>query len=133
MDLRGGLRGWRLVAAVAAVLALALLFGGGAAWIQSAQRGRDRRGRDRQNGAEQQTPLAQQARVTPDQARAAALAAVPGTVRALRLQREGGALRYVVLVQASGQSQATEVQVDATSGNVVQTGPADPEDDDDGG
>lgn len=128
MDLRGGLRGWRLVAAVAAVLALALLFGGGAAWIQSAQRGRDP-----ENGAEQQTPLAQQARVTPDQARAAALAAVPGTVRALRLQREGGALRYVVLVQASGQSQATEVQVDATSGNVVQTGPADPEDDDDGG
>lgn len=30
MDLRGGFRGWRLIAAVAAVLAVALLFGGAA-------------------------------------------------------------------------------------------------------
>lgn len=127
MDLRGGFRGWRLVAAVAAVLAVALLFGGAAAWAQGG-RGEREGGDDAAN----QARLAREAAITPDGARAAAVAAVPGTVQALRLERDEGPLVYAVVVQPQGGGARTEVQVDAKTGTVVRTLPADQEDDDDG-
>lgn len=47
------------------------------------------------------------------------MAAVPGTVQALRLERDGGPLVYAVVVRPQGGGDPTEVQVDANSGNVV--------------
>ena len=125
MDLRGGFRGWRLIAAVAAVLAVALLFGGAATRARGA-------GGEREGGADaaNQAQLAREATLTPEQAQAAAVAAVPGTVQALRLERDGGPLVYAVVVRPQGGGDPTEVQVDANSGNVVRTLPADREDDD---
>jgi len=58
------------------------------------------------------------------------VAAVPGTVQALRLERDGGPLVYAVVVRPQGGGDPPEVQVDANSGNVVRTLPADREDDD---
>lgn len=127
MDVRGGLRGWKLIAAVAAVLAVALLFGGAAAWAQGG--GGEREGGD---DATNQAQLAREATITPDQARAAAVAAMPGTVQALHLERDEGPLVYAVVVQPQGGGTPTEVEVDAKTGNVVRTLPAEQEEDDDG-
>ena len=127
MDRRGGLRGWRLVAAIGAVLAVALVFGGTAAWARGA-RGEREGGGDAAN----QARLAREATITPDGARAAAVAAVPGTVQAVHLERDEGPLVYAVVVQPHGGDTTTEVVVDAKTGNVVRTLPADQQDDDDG-
>lgn len=61
--------------------------------------------------------------ITPEQARVAAVAAVPDTVQVLNLKHDEGPLVYVV-VQPQGGGR-TEVQVDAQTGNVVRTLPSD--------
>src|SRR5919198_964090 len=60
-----------------------------------------------------QAALAQQAKISPDQASAAALSAVPGTVQAVRLGREAGKVMYEVTVQPQGGGTPTNVEVDA--------------------
>jgi uncharacterized membrane protein YkoI len=74
-----------------------------------------------------QAELAQQATITLDQAREAALAVVPGTIRRLHLEREwGGGLVYEIKIRPSTGRGESEVEVDAMSGAVL-----DIDDDDD--
>jgi Peptidase propeptide and YPEB domain len=102
------------------VLLVGLLLLGGAAC-----KGIDvARARGGEQGEGSQAQLAQQAHISQDQARAAAVASVPGTVQATRLDREGGQVVYEVTVQPQGGGQAVDVQVDGTNGNVLKTEPA---------
>jgi len=80
--------------------------------------------RSGEQGEGNQAQLAQQARISPDQARAAAVASVPGTVQATRLERERGQVVYEVTVQPAAGGQAMDVQVDATNGSVLKSEPA---------
>ncbi len=57
------------------------------------------------------------AKITPEQAKAAALAAVPGTVVKVDLDNENGNVVYSVEVQTA--NSATEVKVDAGNGKVL--------------
>ena len=75
-------------------------------------------------GRESQAALARQAKVTADQARSAALAAVPGTVQGVRLNREEGAVVYEARIQPQAGGAPMEVTVDATTGKVLRTEPA---------
>ena len=127
MDTFRRLGGWRPLAVLAIALAVGLVFAVSATWA-SGPRG-ERAGDD---GEADQTEVARQATVTPDQARTAALAAVPGTVQALRLQREEGAVTYRVTVQPQGGGTPTAVHVDATTGKVLKMEPANREEDDGG-
>lgn len=58
------------------------------------------------------------ARITADQARSAALAKVPGTVRKVELENEAGNLVYNVKVKTS--TGGSRVTIDAGNGNVLQ-------------
>lgn len=89
--------------------------------------GRERGERERAS----QSQLSQQAQVTQDQASQAALASVPGTVQRVRLERDAGKIVYDVTVQPQGGGALTEVEVDATSGQVLKSQPARADDDDD--
>lgn len=74
-----------------------------------------------------QAELAQQATITADQARDAAIAVIPGTVRRMHLEREwGGGLIYEIEIRPSGGRGETEVEVDASTGAIL-----DIDDDDD--
>jgi protein-disulfide isomerase len=85
-------------------------------------------GREGPNQAE----LAKHATVSVTDARAAAVAAVPGSVQGMRLDKDAGRVVYAVLVQPVAGGQAQEVEVDANSGQLVKTRPArDREDDGD--
>ncbi len=75
-------------------------------------------------GRESQAALARQAKVTADQARSAALAAVPGTVQGVRLDREEGTVVYEVRIQPQAGAAPMDVTVDATTGKVLKTEPA---------
>lgn len=77
-------------------------------------------GSERESAGEQEEAarLQKLARVTPDQARAAALARVPGQVKQVELDNEDGNLVYAVEVQdAKGVTQ--EVTVDAGNARVL--------------
>ena len=61
-------------------------------------------------------------RITPEQAQAIALKAVPGTFRNVELERRGPLLVYVVEIIASADGIETDVFVDVATGEVVATG-----------
>lgn len=63
--------------------------------------------------AQEQAQLQALARITPEQAKQAALAAVPGTVSSVKLGDENGSLVYEVIIGN------TEVKVDAGNGKVL--------------
>ena len=72
---------------------------------------------DKAEGAERER-LKSLARITPEQAGAAALAQVPGTVKKVELENEDGNVVYGVEIEtADGQ---TDVKVDAGDGRVLQ-------------
>jgi uncharacterized membrane protein YkoI len=90
----------------------------------------EQNGPDEQGGANDQAEtaaLASQAKITSDQATAAALAKFPGgTVKKTELDNENGTLAYSVkLVDSAGAKQ--DVSVDATSGAVLQAQAEGPE------
>ncbi len=92
-----------------------------------------RRAEAGERGAANRAALAQQARISPDQATSIALASLPGTVQGLRMERDEGRVVYEVVVQPRAGA-LSDVQVDATSGQVLKTEPAgerEDEDDDD--
>jgi hypothetical protein len=66
--------------------------------------------------------------ITADQARAAALAAEPGTVLEVEREREGGKVIYEVEIRRDD-GQVVEVTVDASTGAVLETEVEDDEDD----
>lgn len=68
---------------------------------------------DEANEKEESTALASQAKITTDQAKEAALAAVPGTVNKIELDNENGYLVYSVEIGDK------EVKVDANTGKVL--------------
>ncbi len=73
-----------------------------------------------EGGAQEQAEsakLASLARITKEQARAAAVAQVPGTVTAVELENEDGNLVYSVEVKTSAGDQ--DVKVDAGNGKVL--------------
>lgn len=73
-----------------------------------------------EGGAEEQgesAKLASLARITKEQARAAAVAQVPGTVTGVELENEDGNLVYSVSVKTSAGEQ--DVKVDAGNGKVL--------------
>ena len=70
-----------------------------------------------ENDAEEAKALEALATTTPDQARQAALAAVPGTAGNASLEEENGNVVYSVEVTANGT--VTEVKVDAGNGSVL--------------
>jgi uncharacterized membrane protein YkoI len=61
--------------------------------------------------------------ITPEQAEAAALAVVSGTILETELENEGGRRVYGVEIRTS--NGVVEVQVDATTGQVIGTEPED--------
>jgi uncharacterized membrane protein YkoI len=89
--------------------------------------GRERGERERTS----QSQLSQQTQITQDQARQTALASVPGTAQRVRLERDAGKVVYEVTVQPQSGGALTDVEVDATSGQVVKSAPARADDDDD--
>ena len=71
-----------------------------------------------QNEAAQSAALQSLAKISPDQARDAALAAVPGTADKVELDNENGNVVYsVTITDASGAK--TDVKVDAGNGSVL--------------
>ena len=83
-------------------------------------------------GEADQARPARPAKITPNRARKAALAAVPGAALALRLRRAADTVIYDVTVRPDGGGPLTAVLVDA-AGTVLAIGPAGREDDDGGG
>jgi uncharacterized membrane protein YkoI len=71
-----------------------------------------------------QAALARQAKVTAEQARSAALVAVPSTAQGVRLDRDEGRMVYEVRVQPQAGAAPQDVTVDAISGRVLKTEPA---------
>ena len=85
-------RGSRLRWVVGGVLAIVLALGAAAAGHAALER--------MERSPARQAELAQQATITADQAREAALAVVPGTVRQTHLEREwGGGLVYEIKIR----------------------------------
>ena len=64
---------------------------------------------------------AQAYRITPEQAQAIALKAVPGTFRTIEIERRGQVLVYAVEIIASKDGVETDVFVDVVTGKVVAT------------
>ena len=62
---------------------------------------------------------AARARITAEQARDAALRAVPGAVKASELEREHGRLVYSLEIVRPGERRITEVNVSAMDGSIV--------------
>jgi hypothetical protein len=70
--------------------------------------------------AQSADPLAKQAKVTEAQARAQALAKVPGgTVKSHELEKENGRLIWTFDIASPHEAGVTEVHVDAKSGKVI--------------
>ena len=63
--------------------------------------------------------LKSQAKVSIEDARAAALKKVPGVIKEEELEKENGKLVYSFDIQATGQKDITEVQVSAIDGSIV--------------
>src|ERR1700687_4902943 len=63
--------------------------------------------------------LKSQAKVSIEDARAAALKKVPGVIQEEELEKENGKLVYSFGIQATGQKDITEVQVSAIDGSIV--------------
>ncbi len=74
-----------------------------------------------------QAALQAQAKITPDQAKQAALAKVPGTVVSANLEDENGKAVYTVIVTPSSGGSNQDVKVDAVTGNVVKVEAGDQE------
>ena len=70
-----------------------------------------------QSEADQSAALQSLAKISPDQARDAALAAVPGTADKVELDNENGNVVYSVQITANGAK--TDVKVDAGNGSVL--------------
>jgi uncharacterized membrane protein YkoI len=68
-------------------------------------------------GESSDTGLQPLAKITPDQAKQAALAAVPGTVNKVDLGNENGSVVYDVEITANGTT--TDVKVDAGNGKIL--------------
>jgi uncharacterized membrane protein YkoI len=68
-------------------------------------------------GESSDTALQALAKITPDQAKQAALAAVPGTVNKVDLGNENGTVVYDVEITANGTT--TDVKVDAGNGKIL--------------
>lgn len=73
---------------------------------------------EEEDGEENDGPLT--AAITPDQARAAALAAQPGTATKVELEKEDGVTVYGVDITAAD-SKKYDVKVDATTGKVLKS------------
>jgi uncharacterized membrane protein YkoI len=69
------------------------------------------------NEAPEAAALQTAAKITPDQAKQAALAAVPGTVNKAELDSENGSVVYSVEITANAKT--TDVKVDAGNGRVL--------------
>ena len=63
--------------------------------------------------------LKAEAKISVEDARAAALKKVPGVVKEEELEKENGKLVYSFDIQATGQKDITEVQVSAIDGSIV--------------
>jgi hypothetical protein len=74
---------------------------------------------------------AAQARIRPDEARAAALASLPGTLQAIATQAGKKRVYYEVEVQPAAGGALREVWVDGITGAVLKELPDDDDDDDD--
>lgn len=72
---------------------------------------------NRTNEATEAASLQASAKITPDQAKQAALAAVPGTASKVDLDNENGSAVYSVEITANGTT--TDVKVDAGNGKVL--------------
>jgi uncharacterized membrane protein YkoI len=78
-------------------------------------------------GKEANKTAAVKPKITEDEAKVAATKAMPGTVRSVRLETEDGRSVYEVTIapESSGNSQtaaaATNVLVDANTGNIIKT------------
>jgi uncharacterized membrane protein YkoI len=72
---------------------------------------------DGQNEADEDSALQALATISPDQARQAALAAVPGTAGKVALENENGNVVYSVEITANGIT--TDVKIDAGNGDVL--------------
>ncbi len=79
-------------------------------------------------GCASQSNLRSQAKVSEADARATALAKVPGgTIKEGELERENGHLQWSFDVSVPGEKEITEVNVDAVSGDVINVGKEAPE------
>ncbi len=112
----GGLRMRYLTVFAIAVLVAVAVFGEGLELFERWERGKER------------AALAQQAKITIDQARDIALKAVPGAVEAVGLDRGAGRIMYVVMIRPQLGGGLIEVQIDATNGKVLKTEPGDARD-----
>jgi hypothetical protein len=74
---------------------------------------------------------AAQARIRPDEAKAAALASLPGTVQAIATQAGKKRVYYEVRIQPTAGGALRDVFVDGTTGVVLRELPDDDDDDDD--
>ncbi len=81
-------------------------------------------GRDRESDTSTQIELSKHANVAPSDAITAATTAVPGAAQAWRLSRQGNTVTYEVIVKAQAGGQLTDVHIDATTGQVRTTEPA---------
>jgi uncharacterized membrane protein YkoI len=70
-----------------------------------------------QNEADETAALTAAAKITPDQARQAALAAVPGTAVSVSLDNENGNVVYSITITANGTT--TDVKVDAGNAAIL--------------
>jgi len=69
--------------------------------------------------AAESAALQSAAKVTPEQAKQAALAAVPGRVTEVELENEGGSVVYSVEITTPGTTTEVEVEVDAGNAKVL--------------
>jgi N-methylhydantoinase A/oxoprolinase/acetone carboxylase beta subunit len=63
--------------------------------------------------------LKKEAKISVEDARAAALKKVPGEIQEEELEKENGKLVYSFDIRGTGQKDITEVQVSATDGSIV--------------
>jgi uncharacterized membrane protein YkoI len=75
------------------------------------------KGQDQDNEATESSSLQSLAKISPEDAKAAALSAVPGTIREVSLDNENGNVVYSIEVQTA--KGITEVKIDAGNGKVL--------------
>ncbi|HEX2911486.1 MAG TPA: PepSY domain-containing protein [Chloroflexia bacterium] len=76
---------------------------------------------ERSETADNSPVLQAQAKITVEQAKQAALAAVPGTVASANLEDENGTAAYSVIVNPTNGGTTEDVKVDAATGKVLKT------------
>jgi len=79
------------------------------------------RDQERAAGGTDQAQLAQQATLTHEQAQAAALAKLHGTVERTRLERDNNTVVYEVTVSPQRGGVSQDVEIDAATGSVLKT------------